>query len=167
MPTVTGTVRDESEALYVGPVVFENLDSPHSGGAFVTGPAKHAVITDSNGALPTGTHLAPGRTRLIINGRKSKTFNIPEGSGTYDLATLMATNTLYTRAIVLANTIAELRTYQSASTNFVAHVTADANGNYSIFRWDTDATDADDGQNHIRPDDYDSGDPLGIWVRIL
>lgn len=168
MPIVTGTIQDEAESLYVGPVLFENLDSPGPAGSRVNGPALTTINTETDGSLPAGTRLAPGRTRFQINGRWSRKFNVPEGSGTYDLATLMATNTLYTRALVLADTLTELRAYQSATTNFAAHVTEDANGNYSIFRWDSEATDADDGQNHIRPDDYDDNDPaLGIWVRIL
>lgn len=164
MPLITGTIQDEAEALYVGPVIFENLDSPCSGGSRVNGPAITALITENDGAFPAGTRLAPGRTRLIINGKKSRTFNVPEGSGTYDLATLMSTSTLYTRVIVHAETIADLRAFQTASTNFLAYVIADANGAFAIFKWNNEADDADDDVTHIRPDDFDGA---GIWIKIL
>lgn len=89
MPVVTGTIKDEAESVFVGPVIFENLDAPSSGGSFVVGPAETTINTESDGTLPTGTHLAPGRTRFKVNGRWSRTFTIPE-DGPYDLSLLMA-----------------------------------------------------------------------------
>jgi hypothetical protein len=164
MPIVTGTIQDESEALYVGHVIFENRDSPGPAGTRVNGPATTSILTGTDGALPANTRLAPGRTRMQVNGRWSKYFTVPEGAGTYDLATLMAASTLYTRAVVFASTIANLREYQSSSTNFMAFVTSDANGQFSLFRWEAEDDDADDGVTHIRPDDFEDA---GIWVKIL
>jgi hypothetical protein len=165
MPIVTGTVKDEAEALYIGAVEFENQDAPHSGGAFIVGPALTIIQTDSSGAIPTGIRLAPGRTRMRINGRWSKSFTLPEGNGTYDLSTLMATAAaLRTRVIVEADDLDELREAPSMATNYIAHVIADDNGIYSVFKWSAAATDADDGGNYIRPDDFVTA---GLWVRIL
>lgn len=165
MPIVTGTVKDAAEALYVGPVYVENLDAPASGGTFIVGPAETAFLTGSDGTIPGSTRFAPGLTRIKINGRWSDKFTVPEGNGTYNLADLVgAAYAFGTRARVDAETIADLRTYPSLSTNFVAHVLSGANGEYTVFRWDAAATNADDGASYVRPSDYTSA---GLWVRIL
>jgi len=171
MPTITGTVKDEAENLYIGAVQFENLDAPVSGGSFVVGPALTEVPTDSNGSLPAGFRLAPGRTRIIINGRKSKTFTVPTGSGTYDLSTLMAAaSALNTRIIIQAETLADLRAYPSLSTNFKADVLAvdDGTGSvaYAVFKWAT-SSEADDGVRYVRPSDYSTAGLGKLWVRIF
>lgn len=164
MPEITGTVQDETQNLYVGLVQFENLDAPCAAGGRVTGLATTDVLTGDDGSLPDGFHLAPGRTRLIVAGRRSRTFNIPEGNGVYDLAALMLTSTRVTRTVVLADTIADLREYPSDSTNFKAEVIADANNAFAVFKWDAGATNADDGNQYVRPNDFEAA---GLWVRIL
>ena len=165
MPIVTGTVKDKAEAVYVGPVVVEDKDGPHTGGSFVVGPHQTVFLTEASGAIPTGTRFAPGQTRIAINGRWSKWFTVPTGNGTYDLSSLIDAAYAFTsRARIEADTIADLREYPSASSNFIAHVIQDANGAYAVFRWDSDATDADDGASYVRPSDFTTA---GLWVRIL
>lgn len=166
MPLITGTIQDESTGVYVGLVEFENLDAPCVGGANITGPNIHAVVTGSLGALPAGLSLAPGRTRLIVNGRKSKTFTIPDLPGSFDLNALMSapSSTLTTRVIVTAATIADLREYASSSSNLIAHVLADSNGAYAVYKWDPAATNVDEPDLYIRPDDFETA---GLWVKIL
>jgi hypothetical protein len=165
MPLITGTVKDKAEAVYVGPVIVEDRDGPHTGGTFVVGPNSTTFLTESNGSIPSGTSFAPGLTRINVNGRWSKWFTVPTGSGTYDLSSLLDAAYAFTsRARIEAETIADLRTYASASTNFIAHVIQDANGAYAVFRWDADATDADDGASYVRPSDFTTA---GLWVRIL
>lgn len=92
MPAITGRIQDEMEAAYVGPVEFENLDAPCVGGTRVTGPALTSTITDTNGFLPADFRLAPGRTRFVIDGRKSPVFVVPDSDTSYDLATLMGSS---------------------------------------------------------------------------
>jgi|ERR1051326_2334268 hypothetical protein len=164
MPVITGTIQDEAESVFAGLVQFENLDAPCIGGVRVTGLNTISVLTGADGSLPDGFRLAPGRTRLIINGVRSKPFRVPDSNGSFNLRSLMASSTLITRVIVLALTIAELRSYASSASNFKAEVFSDANGAYAVFKWDASAANGDDGNQYIRPDDFETA---GLWVRIL
>ena len=168
MPTITGTVQDERENLYEGPITFENLDAPCAGVSRLTGPGLTDVNTGSDGTLPAGFKLAPGRTKITVNG-KSRTFVVPNGAGTYDLNSLLASAaSLNTRTIVSANTIADLQSYSSSSSNFIAFVIAADDGtgalNFSVFKWDAAANNAHDGIRYVRPSDFTTA---GLWVRIL
>lgn len=167
MPEITGTLKDGAEAVYVGPAEFIHLDAPIVGGSAVIATNRVGVVTEGDGALPTDPAfaLAPGRWKLSCNGRLSKEFTVPDSGGPYDLAALMSANgTLFNRINVTANTITHLRTFASNSRNFKADVISDANGMFAVYRWDNDATNADDGQLYIRPNDFTSA---GLWVKIL
>lgn len=165
MPDITGTLQDASEAVYVGPAEFENLDTPNVGGANITGTNRVGVITESDGALPADFALAGGRYKLWINGRASDEFSVPEDGGPYDLNALMsATEGAFNRRIFSVSNITALRALISSASNFRAEVLSDANGLFAVYRWDADATDADDGNQYIRPSDFDTE---GLWVKIL
>ena len=63
------------------------------------------------------------------------------------------------------DTIADLRVLSSSSDNKKATVWGNAavdDGYTTVWRWDGAGTEADDGTNYVRPNDFTSA---GLWVR--
>lgn len=87
MPTITGTAQDITQGFFAGSIKFENLEVPVADGSRTT----CSIVTEVQPNSSTGVFsvlLAPGRTRVTVSG-KSKTFTVPTGSSSYNLADLL------------------------------------------------------------------------------